>query len=167
MKDVVNACKLFNQMDVNGDGKINKNEFLKGLQSKISSDTLEKDVDTIYKNIDMDNNGYIEYEEFVRAAVNKEHFIDPRVIHFAFSYFDKDGSGEITFDEIEAVFKESITDKSNVHESLKKNFRDVSSAVNAQNEGSDGFRPTSPLIITTVLYCIRSTGHSSPSLFFL
>ena len=125
MKDVVNACKLFNQMDVNGDGKINKNEFLKGLQSKISSDTLEKDVDTIYKNIDMDNNGYIEYEEFVRAAVNKEHFIDPRVIHFAFSYFDKDGSGEITFDEIEAVFKESITDKSNVHESLKKIIDEV------------------------------------------
>ena len=125
MKDVVNACKLFNQMDVNGDGKINKNEFLKGLQSKISSDTLKKDVDTIYKNIDMDNNGYIEYEEFVRAAVNKEHFIDPRVIHFAFSYFDKDGSGEITFDEIEAVFKESITDKSNVHESLKKIIDEV------------------------------------------
>ena len=57
--------------------------------------------------------------------------------------------------------------RQSVHESLKKNFRDVSSAVNAQNEGSDGFRPTSPLIISAVLYCIRSTGHSSPSLFFL
>ena len=29
MKDVVNACKLFNQIDVNGDGKINKAELLK------------------------------------------------------------------------------------------------------------------------------------------
>ena len=105
MKDVVNACKLFNQMDVNGDGKINKNEFLKGLQSKISSDTLKKDVDTIYKNIDMDNNGYIEYEEFVRAAVNKEHFIDPRVIHFAFSYFDKDQTGIINVSELRNVMQ--------------------------------------------------------------
>ena len=34
MKDVVNACKLFNQIDVNGDGKINKQELLRGLQSK-------------------------------------------------------------------------------------------------------------------------------------
>ena len=57
IKDVVNACKLFNQIDVNGDGKINKNELLKGLQSKIKSDTLKKDVDTIFHNIDMDNNG--------------------------------------------------------------------------------------------------------------
>ena len=125
MKDVVNACKLFNQMDVDGDGKINKKEFLKGLQNKISSDTLKSDVDTIFKNIDMDNNGYIEYEEFVRAAVNKEHFIDRRVIQFAFKYFDKDDSGEITFNEIEAVFKQSITDKSKVHESLKKIIDEV------------------------------------------
>ena len=125
MKDVVNACKLFNQMDVDGDGKINKKEFLKGLQSKISSDTLKSDVDTIYKNIDMDNNGYIEYEEFVRAAVNKEHFIDKRVIQFAFKYFDKDDSGEITFDEIEAVFKESVADQKNVHEALKKIIDEV------------------------------------------
>ena len=125
MKDVVNACKLFNQIDVNGDGKINKNELLKGLQSKIKSDTLKKDVDTIFQNIDMDNNGYIEYEEFVRAAVSKEHFIDTKVIQFAFRYFDKDGSGEITFDEIEEVFKESIQDKSNIHESLKKIIDEV------------------------------------------
>ena len=125
MKDVVNACKLFNQIDVNGDGKINKNELLKGLQSKIKSDTLKKDVDVIFQNIDMDNNGFIEYEEFVRAAVSKEHFIDSKVIQFAFRYFDKDGSGEITFDEIEAVFKESVQDKSNVHDSLKKIIDEV------------------------------------------
>ena len=125
MKDVVNACKLFNQIDVNGDGKINKDELLKGLQNKIKSDTLKKDVDIIFHNIDMDNNGYIEYEEFVRGAVSKEHFMNTKVIEFAFRYFDKDGSGEITFDEIEAVFKDSIQDKSKVHESLKKIIAEV------------------------------------------
>ena len=125
MKDVVNACKLFNQIDVNGDGKINKDELLKGLQNKIKSDTLKKDVDIIFHNIDMDNNGYIEYEEFVRGAVSKERFMNTKVIEFAFRYFDKDGSGEITFDEIEAVFKDSIQDKSKVHESLKKIIAEV------------------------------------------
>ena len=125
MKDVVNACKLFNQIDVNGDGKINKDELLKGLQNRIKSDTLKKDVDIIFQNIDMDNNGYIEYEEFVRGAVSKERFINTKVIQFAFRYFDKDGSGEITFDEIEAVFKQSITNKSKVHENLKKIISEV------------------------------------------
>jgi calcium-dependent protein kinase len=125
MKDVVNACKLFNQIDINGDGKINKHELLKGLQSKMKSPTLEQDVEQIYRNIDMDNNGYIEYEEFVRAAVSKEKFLNENVLRFAFRYFDKDGSGEITFDEIEAVFKESITDKNKVHESLAQIINEV------------------------------------------
>ena len=131
MKDVINACKLFNQIDINGDGKINKQELLKGLQSKMKSPTLEKDVDQIYKNIDMDNNGYIEYEEFVRAAVSKEKFLNENVLRYAFRYFDKDGSGEITFDEIEDVFKQSITDKDNVHDSLKK----IISEVDANGDG--------------------------------
>jgi hypothetical protein len=39
--------------------------------------------------------------------------------------FDKDNSGEITFDEIESVFKESITDKTKVHEALKQIISEV------------------------------------------
>ena len=125
MHDVVNACKLFNQIDDNGDGRINQKEFLNGLQSKLKSPNLEQDVAIIFKNIDMDNNGYIEYEEFVRAAVNKERFLNENVLKFAFRYFDKDGSGEITFDEIEAVFKKSIKDKTKVHEGLKQIITEV------------------------------------------
>ena len=125
MKEVVNACKLFNQIDINGDGKINKQELLKGLQTKMKSNTLTKDVDEIFSNIDMDNNGYIEYEEFVRAAVSKEKFLSENVLRYAFRYFDKDGSGEITFDEIEEVFKESISDKTKLHDALQQIITEV------------------------------------------
>ena len=73
----------------------------------------------------MDNNGYIEYEEFVRAAVSKEKFISENVLRYAFRYFDKDNSGEITFDEIEEVFKQSVSDKEKAHDSLKKIISEV------------------------------------------
>ena len=125
MKDVVNACKLFSQIDDNGDGKVTQKELLKGLKTKIKSPTLEKDVAAIYKNLDMDNNGFIEYEEFVRAAVSKEKFLNDNILRFAFRYFDKDGSGEITFDEIEDVFKKSIPDKNNAHDTLKQIIKEV------------------------------------------
>ena len=108
IKDVVNSCKLFNQIDKSGDGKITKAELLRGLSERYKSDTLENDVEEIYKNLDMDNNGYIGYEEFVRAAVSKEYFVKDNVLKFAFRYFDKDASGEITFDEIEALFRTTV-----------------------------------------------------------
>ena len=125
MKDVVNACKLFNQIDINGDGKITEAELYKGLSLKIKSDTLKEEVHGIYKNLDMDNNGFIEYEEFVRAAVSKEKFMTDNVLRFAFRYFDKDGSGEITFDEIEEVFKKNVADKKNVTQGLKQIVNEV------------------------------------------
>ena len=125
MKDVINACKLFNQIDINGDGKISEEDLLKGLSTKIKSNTLEEDVHQIYKNLDMDNNGFIEYEEFVRAAVSKEKFMSDNVLKFAFRYFDKDNSGEITFDEIEQVFKKGVTRKENVHKTLLKIINEV------------------------------------------
>ena len=124
-KDVVNSCKLFNQIDKTGDGKINKTELLKGLSERYKSKTLEKDVDEIYKNLDMDNNGYIGYEEFVRAAVSKDHFVRDNVLRFAFRYFDKDDSGEITFDEIEELFAQSIPDRQKVHETLEGIIKEV------------------------------------------
>ena len=125
IKDVVNSCKLFNQMDKSGDGKISKAELLKGLSERYKSKTLEKDVDEIYKNLDMDNNGYIGYEEFVRAAVSKDYFVRDNVLRFAFRYFDKDDSGEITFDEIEELFTQSIPDKKQVHETLQGIIKEV------------------------------------------
>ena len=129
-------------MDVSGDGKINKKELLKGLKSKISSDSLEKDVEIIFKNIDADNNGYIQYEEFVRAAIDKSSFLQENVLRFAFRYFDKDNSGEISYDEIQEVFEESVTDKSKVKESLKK----IISEVDTNGDGIISFEEFSAIM---------------------
>ena len=73
----------------------------------------------------MNNNGFIEYEEFVRAAINKDIFITDHILLFAFKYFDKDGSDEITFDEIEKVFKKSIPDQNKIHDYLVKIIKEV------------------------------------------
>ena len=124
-KDVVNSCKLFNQIDKSGDGKITKIELIRGLSEIYKSKTLLKDIDEIYKNLDMDNNGYIGYEEFVRGAVSKDYFVRYSVLKFAFRYFDKNDSGEITFDEIKELFAQSIPDKRKVHQALEEIIKEV------------------------------------------
>ena len=135
IKDVVNACKLFNQIDKSGDGKITKDELYRGLGERYKSDTLQQDVDEIYKNLDMDNNGYIGYEEFVRASVSKDYFVKDNVLRFAFRYFDKDGSGEITFDESEELFAQSINDKNKIRETLNNIIKEV----DVNNDGKINF----------------------------
>ena len=125
MKDVINAAKLFNRIDEDDDCKINMKELLEGLKIKYNTVVKQQDVEQIFQNLDINNNGYIDYEEFVSAAVNKKKFMNKNVLMLAFKFFDKNDSGEITFDEIEKMFKESVVDKNKVHESLQKIIKDV------------------------------------------
>ncbi|CAH8680043.1 unnamed protein product [Schistosoma rodhaini] len=54
---------IFAQVDINHNGKIDKNEFKKYMD-KYSSKLGSKDVEKAFKYCDLDNNGTIEFEEF-------------------------------------------------------------------------------------------------------
>ena len=136
MKDIINSGKLFNQIDLNGDGKISEQELYQGLSKRLKSDTLEEDVKKIFQNLDMDDNGTIAYEEFIRAAVTKEKFMGENVLRFAFRFFDKDNSGKIEFEEIEKIFKNSVTDQNNIESALSKIIYEVDS----NRDGKISFR---------------------------
>ena len=117
--DVVNACKLFNLIDKNGDGKISQKELSDYVKENLP-EIKENDIKNLFLILDKDNSGFIQYEEFVRGAVTKNKFMEERLLKFAFKFFDKDDSGEITIDEIEELFYKNIKDKKNVKDILKK-----------------------------------------------
>ena len=106
LDEVQDAYKLFAQMDKNNDGKIGEDELLDGFVKflGVTPDQLKHDIIMIFRNIDADNNGYIELGEFVRAAINKSKLMTQDTLKFAFRHFDRDNSGEIDKDEIKAVF---------------------------------------------------------------
>ena len=104
LEEVNNACKLFGIIDKKGNGKINKEELYNGLSELYQSDKLKDDVDKIFKNLDVNNDLYLEYEEFIRAAIDKSIFLTDDSLKFAFNYFDKDGKGEITVDDLCSIF---------------------------------------------------------------
>ena len=111
IEDIDNACKLFDKLDVDGNGKITKDELFIGLSSLIKSENLKSDIKQIFLNLDIDNNKYISYEEFIRGAVDKKIFMNDKVLKYAFQYFDKDNSGDITIDELASIFKDHIKNK--------------------------------------------------------
>jgi calcium-dependent protein kinase len=111
LPEIQDAYRLFNLIDVNGDGVIIKEEFFKGLKKywNKDEDEIAEEVEKIFKKIDADNNGYVEYEEFCRAAIDKSKFLKDDILKMAFRFFDKDGSGEITMLEIKSFFFKDIS----------------------------------------------------------
>ena len=86
---------------------------------------MEEDVEIIFRNIDGDNNGFIEYEEFIRAAVDKNKFLNNNILRYAFNYFDKNNKGIISYEDIKDVYKESITDKSKIKQGIEKIIKEA------------------------------------------
>ena len=100
LKEVDDACKIFGLIDKNGNGKINKEELFNGLSDIYQSDKLQQDVDEIFKNLDVNNDLYLETGEFVRAAIDKSIFLTEKSLKFAFNFFDKTNKGEITVNDL-------------------------------------------------------------------
>lgn len=53
--------------------------------------------------VDTDKSGFIDYSEFVVAAMRADQATSQEKLHAAFKMFDKDNSGTITPDEIREV----------------------------------------------------------------
>ena len=63
----------------------------------------EDEVDKMFKEIDIDGNGSIDYTEFVMATMNEKNMMSNERLMQAFKMFDKDNSGTISADEIKEV----------------------------------------------------------------
>jgi len=90
-QDNMNKLKeVFRQFDKNGDGVLERDELLEGYmklgKSKIEA---EKIVDRIMKEIDLNNNGTIDYSEFLMANLKHEDVISQAKLKEAFKIFDK------------------------------------------------------------------------------
>lgn len=58
----------------------------------------------ILEALDKDCNNYIDYTEFLTAAVSKEKLLTKQNLRTAFNLFDTDRSGQITLEELKKVF---------------------------------------------------------------
>ena len=120
LDDVSDAYKLFNIFDEDGSGKIDLEEFYKGL-CKVSEQKLNKhEIFEIFNNIDIDKNNYIEQEEFAKAAIDKNIFLSEKMLKFAFNFFDKDNNGLITIEEILKLFKNNKYNDNDSSNEIKK-----------------------------------------------
>ena len=132
LDQVVNACKLFGKIDINGNGKITLIDLTNGLCKLLKNKNMEEDAKRIIENLDVEGTNYLYYEEFIKAAVDKKIFLDEEALKLKFSFFDKEKKGVITFDSILNIFKDSTKkdDNINLEEELKKLINEMNLSSN-------------------------------------
>ena len=109
-KEAKNAIKLFKLSNKNGDGKLTREELKKTLLNFVTEEFLEN-FDDIFSLLDIDNKGYISYEEFLRACLDKNKIINEEILKYAFNFFDGDNSGFISKNKIKCIFmKRKLTE---------------------------------------------------------
>ena len=84
--------KMFRFFNKSGDCKLTKTEFTLALYGYKNKEDVDEMADIIFQRLDGDNNGYIEYEEFLRACVDKTKLMTRENLKFAFRFLDNDNT---------------------------------------------------------------------------
>ncbi|XP_030511405.1 calcium-dependent protein kinase 2-like [Rhodamnia argentea] len=126
-EDIKGLKAMFTNMDTDNSGTITFEELKSGL-ARLGSRLSETEVKQLMEAADVDGNGSIDYIEFISATMHRHKLERDEHLYKAFQYFDKDGSGYITKDELEAAMKEhAIGDEANI--------KDIIAEVDKDNDG--------------------------------
>ena len=94
---------IFQKMDVHKNGRLTYDNLVEGLSMYSDFQFTESELKKLIDSLDNDGNGYIEYEEFLRATINMDTLLTETNMKMAFNFFDTDGSGKLSYDEIKSI----------------------------------------------------------------
>lgn len=98
----ISAMRMhFKMADSDGNGVLSKSELLRAMKNSANVD--ENNLDGIISSLDVNDNGVIDYSEFLTCCMLRKSFSTTGYLESAFKYFDKDGNGLITANEVRNV----------------------------------------------------------------
>ena len=117
--EIENLKKAFEAFDKCKDGQISYDELKQGLIQLKSHNINENDIIALFKSIDVDQNGRIDYTEFLAATIQKVNYLRNERLWEAFCMFDKDNSGHITKDELLQALKAEKSQEKEIEKYIK------------------------------------------------
>lgn len=132
---------VFKMIDTNGDGKITKPELMQQYLKFVGEKQAFKIVDSVMEQVDLDQNGKIDYLEFLKACMNYKKNLSKENLLRVFGIFDQDDNGEITLDEIKSILgrQQQISDSE---------LEDIIREVDKNNDGKINLREFIRYILT-------------------
>lgn len=101
----------FDKFDINKDGEISKEELIKYLEQLYPYQEAVERADDIFKEIDFNHDGCINFSEFITANFKKDKLLSEKTLQKTFNLLDLDGNGFITLDELKESMPIEITSK--------------------------------------------------------
>ena len=124
--------KMFRHFNIAGDCKLTKNELTNGLYTYKNKDDVDEMADIIFERLDGDNNGYIEYEEFLRACIDKKSLMTKENLKYAFKFLDKDNSKTLNAQKIISAF---LTKPNKANKEFEAIFNIILKEVDKDSDG--------------------------------
>lgn len=125
--------KIFIKFDLNGDGRLSKEELIQGLSQTMTPLEAKNEVERLINDIDIDKNNFIEFEEFLSTFMDKEKLLKEEHLMETFKLFDKDSSGKISLDEIKETFGGNKATNDNV-------WKEIMSSIDSNSDGEISYK---------------------------
>jgi calcium-dependent protein kinase len=110
--------EVFRAIDRNGDGKVSVEELAEQYELTMGSEDAVAEAKRIMKEVDTDNNGFIDYTEFLKVNLDTQRVLSGENLKHAFRMFDKDGSGAISATELKTVLQGDMESEDSVWQEI-------------------------------------------------
>ncbi|PNX93983.1 calcium-dependent protein kinase 1-like protein [Trifolium pratense] len=118
-EEIYGLKELFKMIDTDNSGQITFEKLKAGLKM-FGANLGESEIFDLLQAADIDNSGTIDYGEFIAATLHLNKVGKEDNLAAAFSYFDKDGSGYITQNELQQVCKEFGMEDAHLEEMIRE-----------------------------------------------
>ena len=138
-KEAKSAIKLFKLVNEVGDGKLLKKELKKTLLLFVTEDFLNKyDFDEQFSLIDGDKKGYINYEEFLRACLERKKILTDDILKYAFRFFDPNDTGFIKRKKMKSFFGNQVDENT---------FQSIFDEIDSDKDGKIDFKDFKSMLL--------------------
>ena len=112
--------KIFEAFNLQKDGQISYQELKKGLKELKCCHISDEELCELFKSIDVDQNGKIDYTEFLAATIQKKIYLQEEKLFEVFCTFDKDDCGKIKKEELMSVLNADPQQEGEIEKIIKE-----------------------------------------------